>query len=162
MQTHYWAAMPKSVEPDPIDNFIDQMGLITQEDGAPPIAGRILGLLLVEGRPLTLNEMASRLHISKASASTNARLLAARGLVRLTDLTGDRQDYYEIVPSPYRHILTTVSARMSRAAERVEAAERLIPEDRPEAKHRIRHLADFYRQSADVMAEWSANLKIPD
>ena len=59
----------------PMDTFIEQMGLIAQEDGAPRIAGQILGYLLIEGEPRTLSQMAEALKISKASASTNARLL---------------------------------------------------------------------------------------
>ena len=146
----------------PVENFIDQMGMIIQEEGGPPIAGRIFGLLVVEGRPLALNEMARRLNISKASASTNARRLAARGLLLRTSLPGDRQDYYELLPSPYPNILQAMIARISHAAARIEEAERLIPKENAGAKERVRLLAEFYRQSADFMAEWSANLKLPD
>lgn len=154
--------MSKRAVSSPVENFIDQMGMIIQEEGGPPIAGRIFGLLVVEGCPLTLNDMAGRLNISKASASTNARLLAARGLLRRTSLPGDRQDYYELLPSPYPNIIRTMTAKISRAAARVEEAERLIPNESAGAKERVRLLAEFYRQSADFMAEWSANLKLPD
>ena len=78
------------------DNFIEQMGMLTQADGGPRIAGRIFGLLLVEGHPFTLDEMAARLTISKASASTNARLLLASGMIRLVAVAGDRRDFYEL------------------------------------------------------------------
>ncbi|MCW5722868.1 MAG: hypothetical protein KIS86_17190, partial [Devosia sp.] len=44
------------VTPSAVDRFIDEMGLITQQDGGPRIAGRIFGLLIVEGRELSLNQ----------------------------------------------------------------------------------------------------------
>lgn len=160
MGPYYWARMTKSAAANPVDNFIEQMGLITQEEGGPRIAGRIFGLLIVEGRPLTLNDMAERLDISKASASTNARLLADRGLLRRADLPGDRQDYYDLEPSPYPNIIRTMTAKIGQAATRVEEAERLIPGEYTGAKERVRELAEFYRQSADFMAEWSARLKV--
>ena len=78
---------------DPIENFIEMMGLIYQADGAPRIAGRIFGLLLVEDEPHSLQGIAERLQVSKASASTNARLLAEKGVIRLTTKPGVRQDF---------------------------------------------------------------------
>jgi hypothetical protein len=45
----------------------DRLALLFKGDGLPPIAGRIFGLLL-------LSDDAEDLAVSKASASTNARL----------------------------------------------------------------------------------------
>jgi len=139
---------------DPIETFIEQMGFISQAEGGPRIAGRIFGLLLVEGSPLTLQEMADRLQISKASASTNARLLARYGAIRRRSRSGDRQDYYEVVPDPNQHMLDMVEARMRRNADDLEQTERLFP-DGVKAKERIHKLVRFYRVSADFLREWS-------
>ena len=144
---------------DPVENFIEQMGLIAQSDGGPRIAGRIFGLLLVEGRPFALHEMAERLKISKASASTNARMLAERGMLRLTAHAGDRQDYYELVPSPYHQMVETISAKMRKSAAQIAEAEAMFTDDNRGARDRVRQLAEFYRQSADFMADWSKHLK---
>jgi DNA-binding transcriptional regulator GbsR (MarR family) len=151
--------MEKPAAADPAEYFIEQMGLLTQSDGLPRISGRIFGLLLVEGRPFTLQEMSERLKISKASASTNARMLAGRGMLRLTAHAGDRQDYYELVPSPYHQMVETVSAKMRRSAGQIAEAEAMFPENSG-AKARVRQLAEFYRQSADFMADWSKHLKL--
>ncbi|RUT34846.1 transcriptional regulator [Arsenicitalea aurantiaca] len=139
---------------DPVVNFIELMGLQFQGDGAPRIAGRIYGLLLMEGRPLGLQDMATRLQVSRASISTNARLLATKGLVELVSQPGDRQDYYQLIPVPHVSILETVSARMASAAERMTQAEAMLPEEMGEAKTRVRALVSFYRQSADFMQRW--------
>jgi len=145
---------------DPFENFIEQMGLITQSDGGPRIAGRIFGLLLVEGRPFALHEMADRLKISRASASTNARMLAERGMLRLVAHGGDRQDYYAISAQPYHQMLETVRGKMVKSAQLIAEAEAQFTETDDAARSRVRNLAEFYRQSADFMTHWAQQLKL--
>jgi DNA-binding transcriptional regulator GbsR (MarR family) len=78
--------------------FTDRMAEIFEQEGQPPIAGRILALLLVSEEPRTLDQLAHALRISKASASTNARLLAHFGVITRARQPGDRRDYYSVVP----------------------------------------------------------------
>lgn len=145
--------MNKMMQNDPVDHFIEQMGLITQGEGSPRISGRIYGLLLVEGMPLTLQEMAKRLQISNASASTNARLLAARDVVRLTTRPGVRGDVYELVPDPYVEILHTLGGRMEKIADQLAETTELFPPERAAARKRIEDLTEFYRTTAKVISE---------
>ncbi|UJQ95187.1 GbsR/MarR family transcriptional regulator [Mariluticola halotolerans] len=141
---------------DAADKFIEKMGLVSQGEGGPRIAGRIFGLMIVEGRAFSLQEIAERLEISKASASTNARLLANRGVLRLTSRKGVRQDFYELVPDPYRQMIQTVSEGMASIATEIAEAEADFPEDESGAKTRVRELVAFYRETADVFAAWAA------
>lgn len=141
----------------PKDEFIETMGRIMQTDG-PRIAGRIFGLLLVEARPFSLNEMAEALAISKASASTNARLLLASGMLQLTSKPGDRQDYYEVGPSPYKRMITTISARTRESAQRVRDIAAAFPQEEPSARARVEELARFYSLSAEVLDNWAEQL----
>lgn len=131
------------------DDFVELMGLISQADGEPRIGGRMFGLLLVEGRALTLNEFAQRLDISKASASTNARRLASIGVVEFRK-GANRQDSYALVPDLFRQMSRTMTERFLVRAEEIEAMEPLLPDSLPEAKRRIRGLAQCYRVSAET------------
>ena len=76
--------------------FIDRLGIRFETDGLPRIAGQVLGLLLVSRADRSLDETADVLAVSKASVSSNARLLLRMGLVVRTALPGDRRDYYRI------------------------------------------------------------------
>ena len=145
--------------PSPIDQFVEQMGLITQTDGGPRIAGRIFGLLLAEGRSFSLGEMADRLQISKASASTNARRLLDAGMLELTARPGDRQDFYQVGATPYARIIETICARMRRSAEQIRETEALFPDSQNDARERVHDLAEFYAQSADFFTPWAEHLK---
>lgn len=129
---------------DAKSNFVEQMGLISQSEGGPRIAGRIFGLLLIEARPFSLQEMADRLAVSKASASTNARLLADRGLLRQSAQPGARQDYYELVPDCFKSMTLTLAEGMNRLSTQLqEAAEKFAPEE-TEARTRVEKLAELY------------------
>lgn len=80
----------------PHTDFIERFGLQFEANGFPRIAGRIFGLLLVADDPLSLDDMAEKLDVSKASVSNDARRLAQHGIVELVSRTGDRRDYYRI------------------------------------------------------------------
>ena len=61
----------------------------------PRSVGEFYGLLFATGEKLTLDDLVSRLGISKGSASQGLRMLRGAGAVRVTHLAGDRKDYYE-------------------------------------------------------------------
>lgn len=153
--------MDTRATPSASERFIEQMGLVSQAEGAPRSAGRIFGLLLIEGRPLPLNAIAERLQISKASASTNARLLAGRDILRLTAQPGDRQDYYELATSSQFHFLDAIAGRLRKNAAMVTDFAGEVAAEAPEAGERVRQLADFYHRSAAFVAEWAQRNQPP-
>ena len=142
----------------PRENFIETMGLIVQADGGPRIAGRMVGLMIIERQPFTLNAIAARLQISKASASTNARQLLSSGILRLTTKPGDRQDYYEIGPDPFKNMLETITGRMHRAAEQIGQVSEQFGDEDPEGRARVEELRRFYASSAKLLRRWAAHL----
>ena len=77
--------------------MIEVGGRICQVLGLPRSTGQIFGLLYLSTAPLTLNKMSAMLGISKGSASTGTRQLAAWGAIRKVWVPGERRDYYEVV-----------------------------------------------------------------
>ena len=140
---------------DPVGRFIEQMGLVAQMESLPRIAGRIFGLFLVEVGPLNLREVAERLSVSRASVSTNARVLAQLGLLERSAKPGDRQDYYQLAPDPFRNLVTGMVQKMSLAHQIVAKAADDFPAGKVDAKRRVEELATFYRISAETIAEVS-------
>lgn len=86
-------AAPEPLSPA-LREFIESMGVYFGRYGLPRIGGRILGLLMVAERPLSLDDMANTLRVSRASVSTNLRLITASSLADQISLPGDRRDYY--------------------------------------------------------------------
>ena len=72
-----------------IAEFVERMGLVTQADGLPRIAGRIMGLMIVHGGSFGFTELTERLSVSRASISTNTRLLEDLGVIERTAMPGD-------------------------------------------------------------------------
>ncbi len=142
----------------PRDQFIAQMGLMMQAEGQPRIAGQILGYLIVEGEPRTLGQMTEALKISKASASTNARMLANRGSVRRVSPVGARQDAYQAEVNPMRQMLQAMAGRFRANGERIDEIVAAFPDDDPGARARVAGFAHTYRASADFFDEWAVRV----
>jgi DNA-binding transcriptional regulator GbsR (MarR family) len=91
---------PLALSPD-IQRFIEAFGGYFTQYGLPRIAGRLLGLVLVVEGPLTLDDMAAALDVSRASISTNVRLLESIGFMERVTVPRDRRDYYRCSADPW-------------------------------------------------------------
>lgn len=74
---------------------METMGRITAFWGFSKIMGQLYGLLYLSPKPLTLDEMAELLSVSKGNVSINIRALERWNMVRQVWVKGDRKDYYE-------------------------------------------------------------------
>jgi DNA-binding transcriptional regulator GbsR (MarR family) len=107
--------------------FTDRMAAIFEQEGQPPIAGRILALLLLSEAPRSLDELASALRVSKASASTNARLLARFEVISRARRAGDRRDFYAVVPDLFERTTLQRLEQWQRFTAAVGEARRRVP-----------------------------------
>src|SRR5260370_8179705 len=83
------------------DRFINEWGLLANAWGVSPLLGRIHGLLLLVGRPMTAEEVCQRLDISRASASVHPNAILAWGLPRRMYLPAPRPQHYLAEPHPW-------------------------------------------------------------
>ena len=123
--------------------FIEKIGLITQAEGLPRIAGRVFGLLIFDGNVVAFADLATSLQVSRGSISSSIRLLEERGLIRRIAKPGDRQDYFQLAPSPYVSMLQGVEKRARSARAEIAETISALPE-RAEAEARLKQFADFY------------------
>lgn len=123
--------------------FIEDVGLYYERYGLARIGGRILALLILADRPLTLDAMAGTLGVARSSVSTNARLAVDYGFAERVGLPGDRRDYYRFSPSAWEHAIG-VNAQgalaFRRLAEKGLAA--VTPGDEP-AQARLAEMLEF-------------------
>jgi HTH-type transcriptional regulator, glycine betaine synthesis regulator len=77
------------------EGVMEAMGRISDFWGFSKIMGQLYGLLYLSFKPLTLDEMAERLSVSKGNISINIRTLERWNMVRAVWVKGDRKDYYE-------------------------------------------------------------------
>jgi len=79
-----------------LDIFIDGAGKISAAllGMVNKVGGQIYALLFLSERPLSLDEISSRLHVSKGNVSINVRMLEEMRLVKKVWIKGSRRDYY--------------------------------------------------------------------
>jgi DNA-binding transcriptional regulator GbsR (MarR family) len=89
--------MPSPLTPLQRD-LVEEFGSIYEHYGFQRLKGLLVGLLLVEPDPLSLDDMAQMLGRSKGPISTAVRDLSGTGLVRKVDGPNARRDYYAAHP----------------------------------------------------------------
>ena len=86
----------KTTIDDVKNEVIDVIGGSGERFGLNRTAAMLKALLWLTQRPLSLDDMADILEVSKASVSTNIRLLERWKVARRVYNRGDRKNYYEI------------------------------------------------------------------
>ena len=102
--------------------FIEMMGRHFEEEGTARIAGRLFGLLILTEEPVSLDDAAERLQVSKGSVSSNARLLEEWGVAERVTRPGDRRDFYRVAPDMGRRLLERQIERVELMNRRLDAA----------------------------------------
>ncbi|MDB4908567.1 MAG: hypothetical protein JWO05_3351 [Gemmatimonadetes bacterium] len=118
------------------DRFIERFGLLWEEDGAPRIAGRIAGLALITEGSLSLDEIATRLGVSKASVSNDTRLLERMGFIERVSRPGDRKDYYQSTEGSFERLIGERLRRMYQY-EALIASGQALAVDSPAVRGRL-------------------------
>jgi DNA-binding transcriptional regulator GbsR (MarR family) len=88
-----------------LQKIIEKTASYFEHYGFPRVAGRIYGLNLISDRPLSIDDMAYMLKVSRTSISTNMRILCLSELVESVSLPGDRRDYYQIAPDAWERYI---------------------------------------------------------
>ena len=97
-----------------IDRFNEEMGRFYEESGIPRIGGRILALLITAEKPMSAEQLSSRLSVSRSSISSNVKLLLARGSVEPVSFPGDRLTYYSFSWATWEQRILQILAGFSR------------------------------------------------
>lgn len=140
--------------------FIEQMGLMAEADFFPRIACRILALLTIRQRPVSFDEIAETLQISRASVSTNTRLLETQGFVVRECRIGERKDSFSLIPDLATKFLEHTLEHHRRVAQLATETAHKLPRHEAAAKQALRDMAEFkalvIRNTEKTLEEWSA------
>ncbi len=143
---------------NPADEFVESLGLVAEADGLPRIAGRILGLLIVEEGPFQFDDLVERLKVSRGSVSTNTRHLESIGLIERFTVPGERRDFFRLVDDHYGRLLESHTQRLRRIQGIVERCRGSMTDPSPQVAGRLTAMSRFYElaiRSADsVLDEW--------
>ncbi len=129
---------------NPVNRFIEKFCIVAEQDGFPRIAGLIMGFLLLNEGPYTLDELAERLQISKTSASTNARLLEQHGVIERVVKTGDRRDFYRLAENHWEKMFDVVVKRIQRFQTVLDETIGALPAEEAYGRQRLRETQRFH------------------
>jgi DNA-binding transcriptional regulator GbsR (MarR family) len=123
--------------------FAEEMGIVGEQVGMPPMVARVLGWLLICDPPQqSISEMAAALGVSRASISIATRLLEAPRWIRRTPVPGARGYYFEIVPDSFTHM--PAAEMFSLLRRTLERGLEALPDPTSDRAARLREAHHFY------------------
>ena len=141
-----------------VQQFVERMGLLCEREGMPRGAGRLFGFLLVSDRAYSLDELTEKLQASKASMSTNARMLESLGMIERVSSLGDRRDFYRAGDDPWERMLRVAQGRWRDMIRMFDEAQQDLPPEREVARERLDCAARFHQLMLDgvdgLLGQW--------
>src|SRR5512138_2909553 len=107
--------------------FVEAWGAMGALWGINRSVARVHALLMASEEPLSLEQIAEQLRISKGNASMSLRELRTFGVVRPVEVPGDRRDFYVTEPDVWTMFFRILRERKRREFDpAVEAIHRLV------------------------------------
>ncbi len=98
--------------------LIETIGRNLEKQGLQPVAGRILGMLMVmDKEEYTFEEIVEEMKISKSSASNALRNLELREAIEYITYPGDRKRYFRISFSDINKVIEGVKKKFQTDAD---------------------------------------------
>jgi len=136
-------------------SIADDIGRVYVRYGLALSIGRVFGLLLASDEPLTLDEIARTLGISKSGASVAARDLERVGVVHRLGTPGSKRVLYEATES----MESTFAGTFARVQDSLHAMHRAHAQLAPgRAKRRMKEMVEVHefwlRESSGIIERW--------
>jgi DNA-binding IclR family transcriptional regulator len=134
-------------------DWVERVTAFLTRDGVPPIAGRILGWLMICDPPeQSAAQIAAAIGASRASLTTNMQVLTTMGVVSRRSRPGERTAYYRVEDGAWEKLVRRQIASLASFCEITSAGMDLVGPDSTRAA-RIREA----HQTMDWMAQVFAN-----
>ncbi len=149
------------------ESTVAGLGRLARFFGFNDVMGRLYGTLLMSPDPLSLDDLANGLKISKGSVSMNMRTLEQWGMAKEHWVRGERKKYYMAESDMWQVIRNVLGSRERRevvlalqvlgdSVERLKTAEHeLTAEDRALAAYYLERISDL--QAFFQVAEMALN-----
>jgi len=134
------------VRAETVQRFVEAWGAMGSLWGINRSVARVHALLMANEKPLSLEEIAKRLRISKGNASMSLRELRNFGVVRQVEVPGDRRDFYVTEPDVWTMFFRIIRERKRREFDpALEAIHGLVdaPGASGEVRGRLEQMADL-------------------
>ncbi len=134
------------MDPETRARFVEAWGAMGSAWGVNRSVARVHALLMATEEPLSLDQIAAQLSISKGNASMSLRELRDMGVIRLVQPPGDRRDFYVSEPDVWTMFFRILQARKRREFDpAVEAVRSALGESTAggAVRERLEQMADL-------------------
>lgn len=131
--------------------FVEQFGLALADEGLSRTAGRLLALILLLDDGGDLEFLATQLHVSRASISTNTRLLESIGAIERHSIPGQRRIVYKAAQREVNRGMEAVLMRMRRTRDVVSSTGAQLPKSMAGAKTRLQRVEAYYDRTITMI-----------
>jgi len=137
--------------------FIEDFGQLFARYGLAPTFGRVFGLLLMSDQPLSLDNIAGQLRVSKSGVSVATRDLERLGVARRSGSPGSRRVLYEAADN-MEPIFEAQFTRIRQSLAIIQRGTGLLPGERAGRRlDRMRELHQFWlEESQGILERWRA------
>ncbi|MAU01781.1 MAG: hypothetical protein CL608_31990 [Anaerolineaceae bacterium] len=137
------------------DSTVAGLGRLARFFGFSEVMGRLYGTLLMNPEPLSLDDLADTLRISKGSVSMNMRALERWGMATEVWMRGERKKYYQAESDLWQVIRNVLDSRERREVQMAlqvlnesvgklqSANDQLSPEEQELAKYYLERIDDL-------------------
>jgi len=143
--------------------FIQDFGEAYHIFGLPKLMGRIVGLMLYVETPISLDEIASQLNVSKGPVSQIIRRLKDHDLIRRIWMPGDRKDYYqpeaEIFGNAFRNHVGLMRRNLELAKKYQSRLKTNGTNENPIFTQRVEDMHQFYQLMLDYFDKFLKDWK---
>jgi DNA-binding transcriptional regulator GbsR (MarR family) len=152
---------PETPEERIKQEYIRDFGDAYLRFGLPRLMGHVVGVLLFEEGPLSLDEITDQLGVSKGPVSQIMSRLRDHNLVIRDNIPGNRKDYYRAADDIFGQAFINHMGLFRRNLELARRYHERVHENRddiPEYFHgRVREMTEFYELMIKHLQEFVAN-----
>jgi len=122
----------------------EEIGLLFDKLGLPPLAGRVLAYLLLSEPPYrTFDEIVAHLQASKSSISTTLKYLDQMGMTTYKTFPGDRRRHFRVDPKSWVSLIK-VNDKVRTMINIFNHVLELRREEEQELNPEIKEIRDMY------------------
>lgn len=139
------------------NRFLENIEKMSDDFGLNGFVAKLYGVLYLKAKPLSLDEMAEVLGVSKGNVSINIRILETWGAVRKVWVKGSRKDYYEAHLDIKKVFLNKVKAglqkRISEVSNMINESNKLLASAKAELSEEDKNIAKGYAERLRKIGE---------
>lgn len=141
------------------DKFIEGIGRMGDAFGLNRFVIQLYAFLYLAGKPLSLDEIAEALSVSKGNVSINIRELEKWGAVRNIWIKGSRKDYYEADAGVKKVLLnkirSAIEKRISELSSLMVEFNKIIESNNRNLTEEEKNVANAYKEKLKPIKELS-------